>query len=54
MDGIRQTTGNRYLKRASLQKLLEEKFGKMDFKIILQDDQFIFTAPEEVSDEELE
>ncbi|KAJ5282315.1 hypothetical protein N7505_000295 [Penicillium chrysogenum] len=41
-----QTTSSRYLRRDSLQDLLERLFpGQTDFGIQLLEDQWIFTAP---------
>ncbi|KAK0630328.1 hypothetical protein B0T17DRAFT_528135 [Bombardia bombarda] len=46
---------SRYLKRDALQELLEELFpGQKDFKITQLDDQWRFTAPRKVEDEEID
>ncbi|KAK7951621.1 uncharacterized protein PG986_007349 [Apiospora aurea] len=43
---VTQNATTRYLKKESLQKLLERLFpGQTDFKIRLKEDQWSFTAP---------
>ncbi|KAI1450480.1 hypothetical protein F5Y02DRAFT_368964 [Annulohypoxylon stygium] len=50
-----QNVHARYLKEKSLQTLLERLFpGQTDFKIRLRDDQWCFTVPKEVSEEDLD
>ncbi|KAF3027319.1 hypothetical protein E8E15_005566 [Penicillium rubens] len=50
-----QTTSSRYLRRDSLQDLLERLFpGQTDFGIQLLEDQWIFTAPKIVETADLD
>ncbi|KAJ9150722.1 hypothetical protein NKR23_g3367 [Pleurostoma richardsiae] len=48
---VTQNVSKRYLKKAKLQKLLEEKFpGHENFNIRLKDDQWSFTTPAKVDE----
>ncbi|KAK5993765.1 hypothetical protein PT974_07202 [Cladobotryum mycophilum] len=49
--GVTQNVTKKYLKRTSLQRLLERLFpGQKDFNIRMKDDQWLFTAPSYVSE----
>ncbi|KAK8089255.1 hypothetical protein PG997_004216 [Apiospora hydei] len=51
-EPVTQNATTRYLKKESLQKLLERLFpGQTDFKIRLKEDQWSFTAPTVVKEE---
>ncbi|KAK5653981.1 hypothetical protein OQA88_7657 [Cercophora sp. LCS_1] len=50
---VKQNVTRRYLKRESLQELLESLFsetGQRDFDIKQKEDQWVFTAPRKVED----
>ncbi|UNI16541.1 hypothetical protein JDV02_002968 [Purpureocillium takamizusanense] len=50
-EQLTQVVCQRYLKRDSLQTLLERLFpGQKDFKIRMKEDQFSFTAPRNVTE----
>ncbi|KAK2759236.1 hypothetical protein CKAH01_16701 [Colletotrichum kahawae] len=49
MGQVEQNVANRYLKKASLQRLLERLFpGQTEFSIEMRDDVWHFKAPKEV------
>ncbi|KAI2470991.1 hypothetical protein F4781DRAFT_388373 [Annulohypoxylon bovei var. microspora] len=51
---VTQNVNSRYLKLKSLQILLQRLFpGQTDFNIRLRDDQWCFTVPTQVSEDEL-
>ncbi|KAI0889172.1 uncharacterized protein GGS22DRAFT_153350 [Annulohypoxylon maeteangense] len=52
---VTQNIHSRYLKEKSLQALLQRLFpGQADFNIRLRDDQWCFTVPTQVSEDELD
>ncbi|KAE9582734.1 hypothetical protein CGMCC3_g1358 [Colletotrichum fructicola] len=55
MGQVEQNVANRYLKKASLQRLLERLFpGQTEFNIEMRDDVWHFKAPKEVDSAEIE
>ncbi|KAK6841759.1 hypothetical protein PG990_006249 [Apiospora arundinis] len=52
---VTQNATTRYLTKESLQKLLEKLFpGQTDFKIRMKEDQWSFTAPTAVKEEDID
>ncbi|KAI1102620.1 hypothetical protein F4804DRAFT_334114 [Jackrogersella minutella] len=52
---VTQNIHSRYLKEKRLQALLQRLFpGQTDFNIRMKDDQWCFTAPTKVSEDDLE
>ncbi|CAN8095327.1 unnamed protein product [Discula destructiva] len=55
MNAEQNVVTARYLKKASLQNLLEKLFpGQTDFNITMREDQWCFTAPRKVEESEIE
>ncbi|KAK3341965.1 hypothetical protein B0T25DRAFT_586036 [Lasiosphaeria hispida] len=54
-DVVHQNVTSRYLKRDTLQELLEQLFpGQKDFNIRMKEDQWCFSAPRKVEDSEID
>ncbi|KAF2473417.1 uncharacterized protein BDR25DRAFT_131861 [Lindgomyces ingoldianus] len=50
---ITQNVRSRYFSETKLVQLMEDLFGKGNFRVRMQNDQWIFDVPREVTDEEL-
>ncbi|KAK1764226.1 hypothetical protein QBC33DRAFT_547552 [Phialemonium atrogriseum] len=54
-DRVTQNVTCRYMKKSSLQALLERLFpGQKEFNIRMKDDQWCFTAPRKVTEADLD